>query len=118
MHILIDDQKVVEVSPEVHLDEDRESRLVLNVNDTHTVLDAWKNLDVGRRAFDWGGDADSTGPDVIFVAMSGDTLWFERAEPFWDGQMVHSGHALDVLEGALPLGTLRWGDDIGEDGVN
>lgn len=116
MKIMIDNQKVIEVT-EVHLeDEDGDEAIVLRFDDAHRLLGTWQSLDTARRGYRYGGAEDDGEPDIIIIAWSNDQgLTMSDVDPFYGRQPggftdTFNAYLLDELAGALPDGMLDWSD--------
>lgn len=104
MHLIVDEQRPVEVTPQLASTEDGEVVEVVNLDDTVTVLDAWVALAPGRRNYRFGRDEDDTEPSVIFVAeASRNTLEMFDLPPHWNGSAELNAYRLDDLTDTLPL---------------
>lgn len=105
MHIMIDDQKPIEVTPITDItDEFNEPTTLLSFNDAHQILTLWQDLAIGRRGFRYGRDESDDEPSVIIIAEATQHgLNLDEVEPFWDGSMEHNAYALDDLDAVLPL---------------
>lgn len=119
-HILIDDQKTIEVTPIIH-DHPSEGRtVVLSFDDTYRILEEWVKFAPSRRNYCWANEADDNEPSKIVIAeavrnsIGNPTLLLEVVEPYWDGVSDLNQYPLDVL--SMGLGTaLQWGAAIGEE---
>lgn len=113
MHILIDDQIAVNVTPGTMQDEDGNDVVVLEFTDTADLLDTWAKLSPGRRGYRYGRDDGDTEPSTIFVAeATRHGLNLDDIAPHWDGRFEHNAYRLDALKLVLPI---KWGAEIGEE---
>ncbi|UDL15458.1 hypothetical protein SEA_PEPE25_83 [Microbacterium phage Pepe25] len=104
MHVLIDDQKVVEVTDLTMKNEDGEPTLTLAFEDAHRVLDTWKELRPGHRGFRYGGDESDNEPSTIIVAEAlAHGLVLDDIDPHWDGVSTRNAYGYDRLAAVLPL---------------
>lgn len=101
MHILIDDQKPIEVTTITGLTNDNEESVTaLSFGDTHKILTAWKDLDTRRRDFTFANDEPN---DIITAYTVADRLEFDTIGPLWDGSRTHDAYDLADLSAVLPL---------------
>lgn len=118
-HVLVDNQKPVEVTPIVHDHPENGRTVTLGFDDTRRVLTEWVALAPARRAFRYGRGGSNL-PPLIFIAevTRGDgspVLWVTELGPYWAGvDEVSNRHGLDELNTAL-AGALQWGPAIGEE---
>lgn len=104
MHVLIDDQKVIEVTPLTLDCEEEGKRAALSFTDTHAILETWVALAPGRRNFRYGGDESDTEPSTIIIAEAhNNTLDLFDIDPHWDGSVTHNAYRWDDLEDTLPI---------------
>lgn len=114
MRILIDSQKSFELDPVVKVaDENGGDQIVLSVQQAYDLLDVWRDLDIGHRAFSWPGDADEE-PLVIMWVDGAGSLTYEWVSPYWDGRQNYDMHSLDAIARALPVDGIQYGERIGE----
>lgn len=113
--ILVDYQKVVEVSPFRLADEDGETHLLIPFENAHDVLNAWKELNPAQRDFRYGRDESDGEPSTVIVIWStSQTLYVHDIDPFWDGVGEINAYRLEDL--AMATGDLLlWGERIGEE---
>ena len=114
MHILIDNQKSVEVSPVWRADEDGQTWLTIGFDDTHKVLETWIELDPERRRYRYARSEDDMLPSRIIIAWIGLNLVMVDVEPHYNGLREMNAYRLDDLAEALPADALQWGEEIGE----
>lgn len=104
MHILIDEQRAIEVTPVTMSAEYGETVETLVFSDAHAVLTAWMDLAPGRRGFRYGRDESDDEPSTIIVAeASGNKLDLFDIDPHWDGSSTRNAYRLVDLTGTLPL---------------
>jgi len=121
-HVLIDEQKRVEIHPEV-VEQELDGKLVyLPFLEVDAILDAWVSLAPGRRSYRYGGDESSTEPSTVIIAEALSagpgmpTLSLSDVEPWWtEGGGARNGYILEHLSAALGEGALQWGAAIGEE---
>lgn len=117
MHILIDNQKSVEVTPTTLTDRDGHETEVLSFTDAHMVLETWHELDLAHRDYRYGNDDSDTEPCQIHIAWVDGTgaLAMNTVDPYWDDlNGTVNGYALVALEEVLPEGAVKWGAALGE----
>lgn len=104
MHIIIDEQRPIEVTPVTMSTEDGGTEETLVFEDAHNILDAWVKLAPGRRGFRYGRDADDTEPSTIIIAeASNNKLDLFDIDPHWDGVSTRNAYRLVDLADTLPL---------------
>ncbi|QUE25374.1 hypothetical protein SEA_FIZZLES_80 [Microbacterium phage Fizzles] len=104
MHVLIDGQVTVEVTPVTVDCEEEGTRVVLNFSDAHAILNTWEKLAPGRRGFRYGRDESDTEPSTIIIAeASGNRLDLFDVDPHWTGSDTLNAYRWDDLESTLPL---------------
>lgn len=118
MKIMIDNLRVIDVEADLLRDEDGDLQVVLGMQQTATLLDAWMGLNELHRNYRYGDDQGAA--TIIIARVTGYTgfdvgrLVMEDVDPFWNGSYTVDGYALDRLSGALGIDALRWGEKIGE----
>ncbi|WNN94112.1 hypothetical protein SEA_FREGLEY_87 [Microbacterium phage Fregley] len=104
MHVLIDDQKVVDVTALTMKDENTGETMTLAFEDAHRILDTWKELRPGHRGFRYGGDDSDDEPSVIIVAEAlAHGLVLDDIDPHWDGVSTRNAYRYVDLSAVLPL---------------
>lgn len=104
MHVLIDDQKVVDVTALTMKDESTGETLALAFEDAYSILDAWMQLRPGHRNFRYAGDESSDEPSKIIVAEAlAHGLVLDDIDPHWDGTSTRNAYRYVDLSAVLPL---------------
>ncbi|QNJ55579.1 hypothetical protein SEA_PHINKY_88 [Microbacterium phage Phinky] len=104
MHILIDDQKPIEVTPIADLTNDNEESVTaLSFGETHKILTIWKELDTRRRDFTYTNSEPNDPADIVTAYTVADRLEFDTIGPLWDGSRTHDAYDLADLSAVLPL---------------
>lgn len=104
MHVLIDDQKVVEVTGLTMKDELTGETLALAFEDAYLVLNTWKELRPGHRDFRYGNDESSNEPSIVIVAEAlPHELVMDEIPPHWDGSSTRNAYRYVDLASSLPL---------------
>lgn len=104
MHVMIDNQKSVEVTPLILKTEDGEPALVLGFTDTAEILNEWQNLAPGRRSYRYGAPESDDDPSTIIIAeANNNTLDMVDVDPHYDGVMTHNAYPYSELHNVLPL---------------
>lgn len=104
MHVLIDDQKVVDVTALTMKDESTGETLALAFEDAHRILTAWVELRPGHRGFRYGADDSSDEPSLIIVAEAlTHELVMDDIPPHWDGSSTRNAYRYVDLASSLPL---------------
>lgn len=105
MQILIDDQRVLDVTPVPMPTEDGETVDTLVFEDAHQVLDAWQSLDLGHRGFRYGTDESSNEPCAIIVAEArrNGGLVIVDIDPHYDGVSTRNAYRLDAFTSAFDM---------------
>jgi hypothetical protein len=115
-HVIVNDMKVVEIEPEKLTDEAGEECVIVMFDDAYGILDAWMHQDPARRNFRYSGDDSSADPcGVTIMWIANDVLIVQDLDPFWSPSTdIVNGYDLDELDASLPIDTLKYGADIGE----
>lgn len=104
MHILIDDQRPVEVTPIVMKSEEGAAVLVLSFEDTALILNQWVTLAPGRRNFRYGTPESDDDPSSLIIAeATNNTLDMVDIDPHYDGVETRNAYSYEELHAALPL---------------
>lgn len=104
MHVLIDDQKSVEVTPLVLKSEEGAAVLVLGFTDTNEILNEWQNLALGRRSYRFGAPESDGEPSTIIIAeATNNHLDMVDIDPHYDGVETRNAYPYEELHSALPL---------------
>lgn len=118
MKIMIDNLRVIDVEADLIRDEDGILQVVLGLQQTATLLEAWMGLNELHRNYRYGDDEGAATVIIAYVTgFSGfdvGHLVMEDVDPFWNGSYTVDGYSLERLASALPVDALRWGESIGE----
>lgn len=111
MRILIDNQKVIEVSSFTAPDpnDSTDTHTVLDFRAAHELIVEWQQLDPGHRDFRYGRDESDSEPSTIILAWvdANGALQMADVDPFWDGTFTQNAYSLDVLSGNIGC-PLEW----------
>lgn len=117
IHVLVDHQTPVPVSPNIRQNEYDEKCALLGLVDASDILEAWVRLSPARRSYRWSHeDGDSAPSTIIVIRIAGDSLVITDVEPFWSpGTDTIAAWDVDDLQDALGGSDgLQWGGAIGE----
>lgn len=116
IHVLVDHQTPVLVSPSIRQNESGEECALLGFADVIDILEAWVRLSSARRSYRWSHEDGDNAPSTIIVfRIAGDSLVITDVEPFWSpGTDIMAAWDVDDLAAALGDDGLQWGEAIGE----